>query len=264
MSGGSAPKIQLRRDRLVVLASLAGVTALAWCYLLWLARNMSGMPMDDMPGMDMAAMNFAAWTFAHFVFMFAMWTVMMVGMMLPSVAPTLLLYAGVARNSRAHPRPLAPVAWFAAGYVLAWCLFSLCATLMQWGLEALAQLTPMLRIESRRLGGAMLIGIGAYQWLPFKQACLSNCRSPLSFIQNAGGFQASVPGSIRLGLLHGLYCIGCCWALMLLLFVVGVMNLLWIAALMIVVLLEKLLPSGPHVTRLLGTAALMAGVGFLL
>jgi predicted metal-binding membrane protein len=185
-------------------------------------------------------------------------------MMLPSVAPTLLLYAAVARTSRAHPKPLAPVAWFAAGYVLAWCSFSVCATLAQWGLESLAQLTPMMSLASRQWGGAMLIGVGLYQWLPLKQACLSNCRSPLSFIQRAGGFQAGFRGSIRLGLLHGLYCIGCCWALMLLLFVGGVMNLAWIAALMILVLLEKLVRAGPHLAKLLGVAALLGGAGFLL
>jgi predicted metal-binding membrane protein len=143
-------------------------------------------------------------------------------------------------------------------------MFSLAATAAQWGLEGIAVLTPMMTIANRQLAGLLLLGIGVYQWLPVKQACLSNCRSPLSFIQKAGGFQQSRRGAIRLGLLHGLYCVGCCWALMLLLFVVGVMNLLWIAALTSFVLIEKLLPAGRHFPQLAGAAAALAGAWLLL
>jgi predicted metal-binding membrane protein len=255
LSGTSALESLLRRDRLMVLAGLAGVTALAWGYVVTLARDMTVMSAMDMPLMP--------WTSAHFAFMFAMWVVMMAGMMLPSVAPTLLLYANIARKSAAHAAPLAPVGWFAVGYMLAWSLFSLFATAAQWGLEAMALMTPVMAIANRRLAGLLLIGIGVYQWLPVKGACLSNCRSPLSFMQRAGGFQASVRGAVRLGVLHGFYCIGCCWALMLLLFVGGVMNLLWIAILMMAVLAEKVLPGGAHFSRLSGAAALAAGAVFL-
>jgi len=188
---------------------------------------------------------------------------MMIGMMLPSVAPVVLLYAAVVRKSLALAQPLAPAAWFAAGYILSWALFSLIATLAQWALESMALLTPVMAMANRKLGGLLLIGVGAYQWLPLKRACLSNCRAPLAFIQRAGGFQSSIRGSIRLGILHGFYCIGCCWAMMCLLFVGGVMNLLWIAALMMFVLIEKLLPAGRLVATLSGGAAIAAGLVLL-
>ena len=255
MSGAGALESLLRRDRFFILAALAAVTALAGFQVLRLAKSMAVMSAMVMP--------LQPWTAPHFAFMLSMWVVMMVGMMLPTVAPVLLLYAGVARQSRSHPRPLAPTAWFAAGYALAWTAFSLGATLAQWALESMALLTPMMSIASSRVGGLLLIGVGIYQCLPLKLACLSHCRSPLSFMQRHGGFQTSAGGAIRLGLTHGFYCIGCCWALMCLLFVGGIMNLLWIAALVIFVLTEKLLPAGRLLPLLSGVAAIAAGVAAL-
>jgi predicted metal-binding membrane protein len=121
----------------------------------------------------------------------------------------------------------------------------------------------MMASASHHLGGALLIAAGVYQWLPIKEACLAQCRAPLSFVQRHGGFQASARGSVRLGLQHGLYCIGCCWALMALLFVGGVMNLLWIAILMLVVLAEKVLPGGRMLARIGGLVAIAAGAWML-
>jgi predicted metal-binding membrane protein len=141
-----------------------------------------------------------------------------------------------------------------------WTAFSAAATLLQWLLESLALITPMMAGTDRVLAGVALIGAGVYQWLPIKQSCLSQCRAPLSFVQRHGGFQASVGGSVRLGVLHGAYCIGCCWTLMVLLFAFGVMNFYWIAGLMIFVLLEKVMPNPLAVSRVAGLAAIAAGI----
>jgi predicted metal-binding membrane protein len=273
LTGDTLLAATLRRDRRVTLAALLGVAALAWGYLMWVTAQMSaadGAVMPDMPGMDMSAMDMSAmapalqpWTPVHFLFVLAMWTVMMIGMMTPSVAPMVLIYQQVARQSAARGRAFAPAGWFASGYLLAWTAFSLLASLLQWGLESLALLTPMMASASQVFGGALLIAAGVYQWLPAKQACLAQCRAPLSFIQRHGGFQASARGSVRLGWQHGLYCIGCCWALMTLLFVGGVMNLLWIAVLMLVVLAEKLMPAGRILGRIAGLAAIAAGLWML-
>ncbi len=261
MIADSALAILLRRDRAIVLAALIGITAIAWTDLLYLARDMSGMAaMPDMP--DMPGMS-GQWSVAHFASMLAMWTVMMIGMMTPSVAPMILLYSQVARRS-VGVAPFASALWFAGGYLLAWGGFSLLATTAQWALERLALLTPMMAAASHRFGGVVLIAAGLYQWLPIKYSCLAQCRAPLSFVMSHGGFQPTAAGSCRLGVRHGLYCIGCCWALMALLFVGGVMNLTWIAALMMFVLLEKLVPGWRHFARLAGLAAIGLGVRYLL
>jgi len=193
-----------------------------------------------------------------------MWAVMMVAMMLPSAGPFILLYARVGRAATKDGVVFAPTFWFGAGYVVAWAGFSVFATLAQFALSQAALITPMAALSSRWLGTAVLLAAGIYQWTPLKDACLTRCRTPLSFIQSHGGFKGEVAASIRIGLLHGLYCIGCCWMLMALLFVGGVMNLLWIAALAILVLLEKLLPAGVWVARLAGAGFVAAAVWLLL
>ena len=257
------------RMQIVVVAALLALAALAWAYVIWLANEMSApAAMANMPGMAMSGVAMVApalgrWTLTHFLFIFTMWAVMMVGMMTPTVTPTVLIYARVTPQTPSLGWRLAPAAWFAAGYLIAWTLFSVFAAMAQWGLESLALLTPMMASASHRFGGLVLVAAGAYQWLPFKDACLSQCRTPLAFIQRHGGFQASAAGALRLGLLHGAFCVGCCWALMAVLFVVGVMNLLWIAALMIVALLEKAAPGGRYLARLAGVAALVAGLWML-
>jgi predicted metal-binding membrane protein len=247
----------LRRDRAITGAALAALAALAWVYLLWLGHSMN---MDA----DMMAMAASAaprpWDAAHFQFMFIMWAVMMVGMMTPSAAPMILLYARVGRQAAQRGRPLAATGFFAAGYLLAWTMFSLGATAAQWALERSLLLSPMMVTTSEVFGGAVLIAAGIYQWTALKDACLTHCRSPLSFIQAHGGFKRDAPGSLRLGLHHGLYCVGCCWALMALLFVVGVMNFFWIAALAVFVLLEKIAPTGRWLPRTAGVLLIAAGI----
>jgi predicted metal-binding membrane protein len=258
----------LKRDRTVVAAALVALTALAWVYVLRLAAQMSmAAPEASMPGMAMAAMNMAPalkpWSIADFGFTFAMWAVMMIGMMTPSAAPMILLYARVGRAARAQGKPFAATFWFTGGYLLAWSGFAFVASLAQAALASAALVTPMLALTNNVLGGAVLIAAGLYQWSPLKESCLGHCQAPLAFLQLHGGFKRDPTGSLSLGLKHGLYCIGCCWALMTLLFVGGVMNLLWIAALSILVLLEKIVPAGLLIPRAAGLVLIGAGAIYL-
>jgi predicted metal-binding membrane protein len=204
------------------------------------------------------------WRPFEFGYMIAMWLVMMIGMMTPSVAPMIMLYARVGRQAAAQGKPFAASVWFAAGYLLAWAAFSVAATFAQWALERAALLTPMMESVSNSLGGVLLIASGLYQWTPLKDSCLSYCEAPLTFIMQHGGFRANPAGAVRLGFRHGLYCIGCCWALMAVLFVGGVMNLLWIAALAILVLAEKVVPFGWIVARITGVGLVAGGIWLLL
>ncbi len=249
----------LRRDRWIVVFALLVIAGLALGYTFWLATGF------DMSGM--MSPEYMPWSRGYFAFMLVMWVVMMIGMMTPSVAPMILLYTAIARQNSARQdaphRVFAPPGWFLAGYLLAWAAFATVATLLQWLLEWQALVTPMMAGTSRVLGGIVLIAAGVYQWLPAKQACLASCRAPLSFVQRHGGFQPSARGSLRLGVLHGLYCIGCCWVLMLLLFAFGVMNLTWIAGLMLFVLLEKVLPWPLVVARIVGVTVAAAGVALI-
>jgi predicted metal-binding membrane protein len=260
----------LRRDRLVVAGSLGVIVALAWGYVLWLANDM------DMGGMDMTGFRMipagigimapanAPWKAIEFALVFAMWAVMMVGMMAPSAAPMILMYARVGRQGRAEGKPFAPTGWFAGGYFLVWTGFSLAATTIQWGLERAALLDSQMASVSQVLGGIVLVLAGVYQWTPLKDACLAQCQSPLGFLMRHGGFRSDATGCLVLGMRHGAYCVGCCWLLMALLFIGGVMNVLWIALLALLVLVEKLAPFGRWVARTAGIACVAAGAWMLL
>lgn len=201
------------------------------------------------------------WDAPHLLLLFLMWTVMMVAMMLPSVSPLLLLYGGVARRTSAPGYSPAFVYLVALGYLLVWAFFSLVATVSQRLLTESFVLNPMMETGSRVTSGVLLIVAGLYQWMPMKRACLKNCRAPLSFLTEHA--RPGPAGALRLGLWHGLYCVGCCWALMLLLFAGGVMNLTVIIALAVFVAIEKLAPFG-EATRWLAGAALVAGGGYLI
>ena len=262
----AAITVVLRRDRTIVLSAIVVITALAWVYVLWLAATMD---MGSSMGKGMGAMGtmlepaFRPWSLADFVFMFVMWAMMMVGMMMPSVTPMVLLYASIGRKMTENRNPLAATGWFVGGYLLAWTAFSLAATVAQWQLSRLALLTPMMSSANDLFGGLVLVAAGLYQWSPLKHACLTYCQSPLGFLISRGGFSASAWGSLKLGAEHGTFCVGCCWVLMALLFVGGVMNLLWIAGLTIFVLLEKIVPAGRLVPRLAGAVVAAAGLFFL-
>jgi predicted metal-binding membrane protein len=264
-----ALEIVLRRDRAVIAAALIVLTALAWTHVLWLRDDMAmgGMDMTGFrmipAGMGLMMPASAPWQPIEFAFVLAMWTVMMIGMMTPSAAPMLLLYARVGRQSATQGKPLAATGWFLGGYLLAWAAFALAATLAQWALERAALLTPMMERANDIFGGAVLIAAGLYQWTALKDVCLRQCRTPWLFIQRHGGFRRDAAGSLGLGVRHGAYCVGCCWALMALLFVGGVMNVLWIAAIAIFVLVEKVIPAGRAIARLAG-AGFLAGGAWLL
>jgi predicted metal-binding membrane protein len=259
----------LRRDRLLVAAAPGVIVALAWGYVLWLAADM------DMGGMDMTGFRMipagigimaptnAPWKAIEFAFVFAMWAVMMVGMMAPSAAPMILMYARVGRQAELTGTPFAATSWFIAGYILAWMGFSLIATIVQWSLERAALIDASMASTGGALGGIVLIAAGAYQWTPLKDVCLAQCQTPFLFLMRYGGFRRDVPGCLLLGLRHGAYCVGCCWALMALLFVGGVMNVLWIALLALLVLLEKLTPIGRLIARFAGIALVAAGAWLL-
>jgi predicted metal-binding membrane protein len=194
--------------------------------------------------------------------MFAMWAIMMVGMMLPSATPTTLVYTAVARKAAREGKPVARVTAFVAGYLSMWTVFSLGATVAQWGLERAALLSPTMVSSSPALGGVLLVGAGIYQLTPFKEACLEHCRSPAHFI--AEHWRPGTLGALRMGTEHGAYCLGCCWVLMGLLFFGGVMNLLWIAAITLFVLLEKAVPHGARGGRWAGVGMILAGAVALL
>jgi len=258
----------LKRDRAVVVTAVLVLTALAWAYVLWTTASMSAttsatsMPGVNMPGMNMVRAG-SVWTIAGFALTLAMWVVMMIGMMTPSAAPMILLYARVGRQARADGKPFASTFWFAGGYLLAWSGFGLAASLAQLALADMALITPMLAAANHIFAGLVLAAAGIYQWTPLKDSCLSQCQTPFAFLQRHGGFRRDPAGSLKLGLRHGFACIGCCWALMMLLFVGGVMNLLWIAALSLLVLLEKLMPFGRFMPRFVGLVLVTAGAIFI-
>ncbi len=245
------------KDRIAVLAALTLICGLAWAYLLGMAWGMQHMDV----GASMAIMpRMVSWQPIDVALVFAMWAIMMVAMMLPSAAPMILLFAAVSRRigqSRTVPR----VAAFVAAYVAVWAAFSLVATLVQWGLLEARLVSPMMDQSSPMLGGGLLVAAGVYQFTPQKDACLSRCRSPLVFI--TAHWRRGARGAFVMGAQHGLYCLGCCWLLMLLLFVLGVMNLIWVALLAIFVLLEKTLPGAAWFKRLGGVAFIVWGIALL-
>jgi predicted metal-binding membrane protein len=247
-----------RRDRIVIVLALAGVTALAWVWLFMQAQYMADMA-DDMTDMIMPLTD--TWTVSYVALTFAMWWVMMLGMMLPSAAPMILTFETLNRTMRAKGQAFVPTTIFVLGYLIAWGGFSAVATLAQWALDHFVLLTPMLAIGSSLLGGVLLIVAGVYQFSRLKQACLRGCRSPFAFLLNH--WHDGWRGALRMGLEHGAYCIGCCAVLMALLFLAGAMNLLWVAVLAGFVFAEKLLPGGVWIGRAGGVAMLGFGVALL-
>jgi predicted metal-binding membrane protein len=194
------------------------------------------------------------WDASHVLLLLAMWTAMMVGMMLPSAAPMLLLYARVVRGTAHESRKIGA---FAAGYAIVWFGFSLVAVFLQLWLRSRLLLSPMMELSGAATAGAMLLA-GAYQLTGLKRSCLDQCRTPATFI--AEHWRKGVSGALRMGLLHGAFCVGCCWALMLLLFAGGIMNLWVIAAITNFVLIEKLAPYGWQGGRLSGGLLMCAGM----
>jgi predicted metal-binding membrane protein len=244
------------RDRVIISSCLFLLTALAWTYLLHLDHQMSAAMEHDRIMANMGMTMDMPWCAADVFFTFAMWVVMMVGMMTASAAPVMLLFAGMHRG-RSAPRAPRVVFAFSVGYLLVWTGFSAGAALAQWAMHQAAMLSPAMTTSSARLSGAILIAAGVYQLTPFKGACLTHCRSPLGFLMSH--WREGAVGALRMGIEHGSYCLGCCWALMCVLFVVGVMNLVWVAAMTIFVLVEKVGPAGAFVARVAGVAMITYG-----
>lgn len=261
MASKSSLELLIQRDRIWISVGLFAAIGLAWIYLMREAAVMGAIAADARThaAMGMAGVNLRAWDLSDWFMLFGMWTVMMVGMMLPSASPVVLLVLGAYRLRGDSQARLAAVA-FIGGYLLVWVAFSLFASLGQVGLHRAAMLSGDLRLQSAALSGAILIAAGVYQWLPLKNRCLLHCQAPLAFLTRY--WRSGVTGGLRMGLRHGLLCVGCCWLVMTLLFVLGVMNLVWVALLGAFVLLEKLAPGGAIAGRLAGAAA--AGWGLYL
>jgi predicted metal-binding membrane protein len=278
MADSTALERLLRRDYIVTISALTILIALAWIYIVsgagmgasaWdmtkLALFPPVHPQSAMSGMDMAGADTSApawWPPSMWALTIAMWWVMMIAMMSPSATPAILLYARVHRHSALQGQAnanLAPTGAFAAGYLFIWLAFSVAAASLQWLLVRADLVSALLMgSQSRWLSSALLVAVGLYQLSPLKGLCLEHCRSPTEFLTKH--WRPGAAGAVRLGVLHGAYCVGCCWALMALLFVGGVMNLIWIAALTLLVLVEKLAPAGPMIARGLGVILVIAGV----
>jgi predicted metal-binding membrane protein len=244
----------LRSARAPAVLLLVLLPLVSWMWIVVMARDMYG----SMKGAS-AWMMTATWDVPHLLLLWAMWAVMMAGMMLPSASPMLLLYGAVTRRST--EMAASRVYALAGGYLIVWTVFSLGATALQRGLAALLLVSPMMEVTSPAAGAALLVIAGAYQLTPIKQACLRTCRSPLGFLMSH--WRVGLSGAFRMGLEHGAYCVGCCWAMMLLLFAGGVMNLIVIAALTAFVAFEKLTRFGVHGARISGVFLLVTGLWML-
>jgi predicted metal-binding membrane protein len=254
-----------RRDTVGAATALALLTLLSWLALLVGAGT--GMDPFAMSGWLLPAgapSTSGPWSYAYWLIVFGMWVVMMVAMMLPSASPMVLLYERVARQAEGKGQianARTATAAFAAGYLTVWVLFSALAVVLQWSLERYGAMSVMMALREPAVGGLFLIAAGLYQLTPLKESCLSHCRAPASFL--AAHWRPGPRGAWRMGLAHGLYCLGCCFALMLLLFVGGVMNLAWIAGLALIVLAEKLLPQEARLRVLLGVLLMVAGLSLV-
>jgi predicted metal-binding membrane protein len=250
----------VKHDRIIVLVVLTMVILLSWIYVLTGAgMGMSAFEMTRLSSGEegMGVMKPAVWGFGYAGLMFVMWWVMMIAMMLPSAAPMVLLFALMNRKQKEKGNPFVPTALFASAYLAVWAGFSIIAVVLQWSFESLTLLSPMLASKSVVLGGGLLLIAGIYQLTPLKQACLKHCRSPIQFVLTR--WRNGTGGAFRMGIEHGVFCVGCCWFLMGLLFFGGIMNLYWIGGIAIFVLLEKTIPLGHWFGYVVGIALIVWG-----
>src|SRR5262245_31988185 len=245
----------LRYERISTVVLLVMLPVFSWMWIVAMARDMYG----PMTGSSAWMMTFH-WDVPHLLLLWAMWAVMMTGMMLPSASPLILLYCAAARRAQQRMAERQIYA-LAAGYLVAWTGFSLGATVLQRALASMRLVSPMMEAANSQFSAILLLVAGAYQWTPLKLACLRQCRSPLGFVM--GRWRGGWSGALRMGLEHGASCVGCCWALMLLLFAGGVMNLLVIAGLTAFVAVEKLALLGRHGSRISGAIMMAAGLRML-
>src|SRR4029079_9091410 len=272
MSNATLFERVLEHDRRIVLAALSIIIIASWAFILnGAGTGMSMFAMTSwsmaigMDGLGAMVATPADWTLAYALTMVFMWWGMMIAMMLPSAAPMILLHARIARGANANvggTDGLVPTALFTLGYLLTWGLFGVFAAGLQWAFDAIGLLSPMMMNSTSNLfAGAILLFAGLYELSPIKQACLSFCRGPIQFFSR---FWRSGPsGSLQMGSRHGASCIGCCWALMAILFFGGIMNLYWIIGLAMLIVLEKTLPGGEKLSRLLGALLVVWGLSFI-
>ena len=253
----------LKHDRVVVLSALIVVMMLAWIYTIaGVGMKMNALQMSSMPNLitsDAPIMiNYHSWDSMQFILMLAMWWLMMIAMMLPSATPTILLAAALNRRSQSGKAPYGKTAYFTVGYLTAWFIFSLIAVFCQWLLEYTGIMTNMMQNSSQLLAAGLLVMAGIWQYTPIKQACLRHCRSPVDFLTRYR--RPRNTGAFIMGLHHGAYCLGCCWFLMGLLFVVCIMDVYWIIGLTLFILIEKLFSKGPLFGQVSGIVMIAAGI----
>ena len=256
---GDGPQ-SLRADRAITMAALLVTTLLCWLYLYRMTAGMSAIAAEHDMHAAMGMADMASWGPAELFGLFLMWVVMMAGMMLPSAAPVILLVLNTYRRRGGRDATWSTTA-FVLGYLVAWTAFSAAAASLQAVLHRTALLSPAMVSQSAVIAAGIFLIAGAYQWMPVKAACLTHCRSPLHFLTHE--WREGAAGGFVMGCRHGLFCVGCCWALMLLLFAVGVMNLVWVAIIAAFVLVEKLLPRGMWFSRLAGATSIRWGVYLL-
>lgn len=253
----------LRRDRTIVGAALAGMVLLSWTYILAGAgTGMPALPMSGLPtamrvGSPIAVLQPIHWTVGYSLVILIMWWLMMIAMMLPSATPMILLFAALTRNRGETGEPYMETGLFGSGYLAVWVGFSVLAVTLQWQLDRIALLSPMMLTTSKTLGALLLIGAGVWQFTALKHACLRHCRSPAEFLTHH--WRTGPAGAFYMGIRHGAYCLGCCWMMMLLLFYGGIMNIYWIAGLSMLVLVEKIMPLRHWVTSLIGVTLIIWG-----
>ncbi|WP_255571982.1 DUF2182 domain-containing protein [Celeribacter sp. PS-C1] len=257
-------EITLRRDQMIVIIALSMIVVLAALYTVFgIGMPMSSLKMTGMSiSMPDMMMRPADWSVGYAALVFFMWWIMMIAMMVPSAAPTILLYASLVRKNKNEAAPYASVAFFLSGYLAVWGAFSLIATLSQWGLSRLGVLSGMMELVNVAVASSVLIAAGTYQFTPLKKACLHHCQNPLVFLMHH--WKPGAVGAYRMGAENGQYCLGCCWFLMALLFVGGVMNLFWIAGIALYVGIEKLSSEWKWLPPLTGGVLIAAGVSVLL
>jgi predicted metal-binding membrane protein len=265
MTDESLTERLLRQDRAILLAAITTIVVIACFYTVFgVGMKMSAIGMTKMAGnapMGAArAMTIpVSWVVDYAILVFLMWWVMMIAMMLPSASPTILLYTAMLRHSQQANPPAILAALFLAGYLVIWAIFSVLATALQWSLELRGLVSPtMMVLTSSVLAGTVLIAAGGYQFSSIKEVCLDHCRSPMHFLVKHR--RPGILGAFLMGIKHGAFCLGCCWFLMALLFVGGIMNLYWIAGLALLVILEKFTPVGRQLARVAGI--LLIGGGF--
>lgn len=254
MAGPLTAEGALRRgEHAAVAGAVLGASALAWFFTVRMCRLPEGCCAPSLGG--------GPWGPAEVGGAFAMWAVMMAGMMLPTALPVTLALAAASRGRGGEGRPLLPVGAFAGGYLAVWSLYSLVAAGAQWLLQRGAWLSPRALALGPLAGGVLLVAAGAFQWSPWKDACMMKCRSPLGFLLSC--WRPGASGAFAMGVRYGGYCVGCCWLLMALSFALGIMNLLWMAAVTLLMVAEKAAPFGPAVTRVAGLALAAWGVGLV-